>query len=169
MPEAVRDGPRDPRDKLLARRQVARVMGRIRREGLCLVFTNGVFDLLHPGHVRLLRRARLLGDRLVVGVNTDASVRRLKGPRRPLLRLNDRALMLASLEAVDYVVTFTEDSPLRIIELVKPDILVKGSDWKAGTIVGSEFVERNGGRVIRVPIAKGFSTTRLARDIQRRG
>jgi len=139
-----------------------------RRAGKRVVFTNGVFDLLHPGHVALLQKARALGDLLVVAVNSDASVRRLKGPGRPFIAQRDRALMLAALEAVDHVLIFTQDTPLRLIERILPDVLVKGGDWKTGAIVGRDVVEGRGGRVVRVPVREGFSTTRIARSIRRR-
>ena len=157
---------RDPRDKIMAARRLAGLLAPSRRRGRRVVFTNGVFDLLHPGHLDLLQRARGLGDLLVVAINTDASVRRLKGPQRPFMRDSQRAFMLASLEAVDYVVKFGEDTPLRLIRQVAPDVLVKGGDWKTGAIVGREFVEGRGGRVIRLPIRKGFSTTGIARRIR---
>lgn len=158
--------PREPRGKLLPRTRVPKAMTAARRRRQRVIFTNGVFDLLHPGHVDLLLRARALGDLLVVGINTDASVRRLKGPGRPFMRARERALMLAALEAVDYVVMFSEDTPARLIAAVGPDILVKGGDWKADAIVGREDVENRGGRVVRLPLVKGFSTTRIARRVR---
>ena len=146
--------------------RLGRALRRARRSGCRVVFTNGVFDLLHIGHTDLLRRARLLGDLLVVGVNSDASVRRIKGPGRPFLSERQRALMLASLEAVDYVVKFSGDTPLRVIQQIKPDVLVKGGDWKADKIVGKEIVESLGGRTVRLPVVKGLSTTEIARKIE---
>ncbi len=144
------------------------VLKTARRAGRRIVFTNGVYDLLHPGHALLLEKARGLGDLLVVGINSDASVRRLKGPERPFMRGKDRALMLASLEAVDYVVQFGQDTPLALIKAIQPDLLVKGGDWKADAIVGREIVEARGGRVARVKMVKGFSTTRIAGIIRQR-
>jgi rfaE bifunctional protein nucleotidyltransferase chain/domain len=158
--------PRDPRDKVLPRTRVKKAMNRARRRRQRVVFTNGVFDLLHPGHVDLLQRARSLGDVLVVGINTDASVRRLKGPERPFMRARERALMLAALESVDHVVMFSEDTPARLIAEVGPDVLVKGGDWKADDIVGSEEVISRGGRVVRLSLVKGLSTTRIARRVR---
>ena len=158
----TRPARRSPDSKVVTLARLARAVGRARRSGRKVVFTNGVFDLLHPGHVMLLCRARRMGDVLVVAVNSDASVRRLKGPGRPFLKQSDRAFMLAALEAVDFVVTFGEDTPLRIIRRVRPDVLVKGGDWSAGAIVGREIVERAGGRVMRVPVRKGLSTTSIA-------
>jgi len=127
-----------------------------------IVFTNGVFDLLHRGHVEYLAEARSLGDRLVVGVNSDASVRRLgKGPERPLVGEADRAAVLAALRSVDLVVCFDDDTPERLIREVRPDVLAKGGDWAKEAIVGREFVESHGGRVVSVPLRAGFSTTAL--------
>ena len=157
--------PRPPAGKILSRLQAGAAAARARRRGQRVVFTNGVFDLMHAGHLRTLWAARALGDLLVVGVNSDASVRRLKGPLRPLLPQRQRALMLAGLEAIDYVVIFTEDTPLRLIQALQPDVLVKGGDWKGTQIVGRDVVEARGGRVVRVPVARGLSTSRLAATI----
>ena len=133
-----------------------------------MVFTNGVFDLLHRGHVDYLRRARALGDLLILGLNTDASTRRLKGPARPLMKQADRAEVLSALESVDYIVFFNEDTPARLIARILPDILVKGADYQEKDIVGSEAVKAHGGRVVRMKYLKGYSTTRLIRNILRR-
>jgi rfaE bifunctional protein nucleotidyltransferase chain/domain len=127
-----------------------------------VVFTNGVFDLLHRGHVEYLAEARALGDRLIVGVNTDASVRRLgKGSERPLVAEADRAAVLAALRSVDLVVSFDDETPERVIREVRPDVLAKGGDWTKKAIAGGEFVESYGGRVVSVPLREGFSTTAL--------
>lgn len=155
----------DPKRKILPKARLRATLKRARGKGR-LVFTNGVFDLLHPGHVRLLATARSLGDLLVVGINTDASVRRLKGPERPFVGQKDRAFMLAALESVDYVVMFAENTPARLIAMVQPDILVKGGDWSTDEIVGRDVVEARGGRVVRVPLAKGHSTTGLVKHIR---
>ena len=138
-----------------------RLFARLRRRGVSLVFTNGVFDLLHVGHLSLLLAARAHGDALVVGVNTDASVRRLKGAGRPIVPLAERMELLARLAPVDYVVPFGEDTPARLIDLVRPAVLVKGSDYRLAEIVGREAVERSGGRVVRVRLLRGRSTSRL--------
>jgi rfaE bifunctional protein nucleotidyltransferase chain/domain len=124
-----------------------------------IVFTNGVFDLVHFGHVEYLEDARTLGDRLVIGVNADASVRRLKGPARPILPETERMEFLRALECVDLVLLFEEDTPLRLIEAVGPDVLVKGGDWPVESIVGREIVEARGGRVLSIPLREGFGTT----------
>lgn len=131
-----------------------------------VVFTNGVFDLLHPGHVDVLFAARLLGDALVVAVNSDASVRRLKGPERPIRSEGERAAVLAALECVDAVVGFSTDTPLEIITALGPDILVKGGDYSPETIVGAPFVRSRGGEVVVVPLTAGHSTTRTVNQLR---
>lgn len=131
-----------------------------------VVFTNGVFDLLHRGHVEYLEEARALGDRLVVGLNTDASVRRLKGAARPIVGEQDRAAVLGALSCVDLVVLFDEDTPQRLIEAVRPAVLVKGGDYAIADIVGREFVESHGGHVATVPLREGLSTSEIVRRIR---
>ncbi len=132
-----------------------------KRKGQRVVFTNGCFDLLHPGHVRLLEQARSLGDALVVAINSDASVRQLKGAHRPVIPEGERAEILAALAAVDYAVVFQEPTPQRLIATLLPDVLVKGSDWGPSEVVGREEVEAAGGRVVSIPLEAGYSTTRL--------
>jgi len=136
-----------------------------RAAGEKIVFTNGVFDLLHRGHVEYLEESRALGDRLVLGVNSDASVRRIKGPERPLVPAEERAELLAALACVDLALVFDEDTPERLIREVEPDVLVKGGDWTPDRIVGREFVEARGGRVLNVPLRAGLSTTALIERI----
>lgn len=131
-----------------------------------IVFTNGCFDLLHAGHVDLLRRARSYGNVLIVGLNSDASVRRLKGPTRPITPLAERAYVLSSLECVDYVLPFGEDTPLELIRAVRPHVLIKGGDWPKNRIVGAEDVESWGGRVFSLELLPGYSTTAMVRRIQ---
>lgn len=132
-----------------------------------VVFTNGVFDLLHPGHIELLEAARREGDALIVGVNSDASARRLaKGPARPVAAEQARARVLAGLAAVDCVVLFDEDTPLELIRALAPDVLVKGADYTRDRIVGADWVEARGGRVVRVPVVPGFSTTALVERLR---
>ncbi len=128
-------------------------------EGQKVVFTNGCFDILHRGHATYLAQARTLGDLLVVGLNTDASVQRLKGPSRPINHQYDRAFLLASLACVDFVILFDEDTPEQLIHTVCPDILVKGGDYTLDTIVGADFVLQNGGTVTTIPFVDGYSTT----------
>ena len=140
-------------------------MRRVLPKGYRLVFTNGCFDLLHPGHVDLLARARALGDGLLVGLNSDASVRRIKndakGPKRPLNSQAARSYVLAGLEAVDFVVIFDEDTPLELIRAIHPQVLVKGGDWIKDKIVGRDVVEEAGGQVVSLPLLPGYSTTGL--------
>ena len=137
-----------------------------REAGESIVFTNGVFDLLHRGHVEYLEEAAALGARLVVGVNADGSVRRLKGEGRPLIPDHERAELVAALACVDLAVIFSEDTPDRLIRDVRPDVLVKGGDWTIDRIVGREFVESRGGRVLTIPVREGHSTTRLVARIR---
>lgn len=153
--------------RVLSQDATAALVSAERRSGRRIVFTNGVFDLLHPGHVRYLQDARALGDLLIVGVNADESVRRNKGPSRPLNSQEERAEVLAALSCVDAVVVFNEDTPARIIAIVQPDVLVKGADWPADQIVGRDTVEARGGRVVRVPLAQGYSTTAILERVRR--
>ncbi|HET6880297.1 MAG TPA: D-glycero-beta-D-manno-heptose 1-phosphate adenylyltransferase [Pirellulales bacterium] len=141
-------------------------LARRRTTGATIVFTNGCFDLLHAGHVQLLEEARRLGDVLVVAVNSDASVRRLKGPTRPVVREAERAAMLASLACVDFVVIFDEDTPHRLLEAIRPDVLVKGGTYRAEEVVGREIVEAYGGRVCVTSRIDGVSTTKLVESVR---
>jgi D-glycero-beta-D-manno-heptose 1-phosphate adenylyltransferase len=140
--------------------------GREKRNGRRVVFTNGCFDLLHPGHIGSLEQARALGDVLVVGINSDASVRQLKGAGRPVLPELERAEILAALESVDAVVIFDELTPREVIARLLPDVLVKGGDWPGDQIVGREEVEAAGGRVVSIPVVPGYSTTEILRKIR---
>ncbi len=137
----------------------------LKEAGKKIVFTNGCFDFLHIGHVRYLKAARAEGDVLVLGVNSDRSVRKIKGPRRPVVPENERAEVLASLACVDFVTLFDEPDPLVTIHLLMPDVLVKGADWEEDAIVGRDVVEANGGRVVRIPLTQGASTTRIIEKI----
>ena len=150
-----------PLAELLAERRSWRAASRR------MVFSNGCFDLLHTSHVRLLEAARAQGDLLVVGLNSDASVRRLKGPSRPVLPEGERAEALRALEAVDRVVLYEQDTPLETLRALVPDVLVKGADWAPGTIVGADVVEAAGGRVVRVELLAGRSTTGLIERTRR--
>jgi len=144
------------------------VVEQARGAGRTVVFTNGVFDILHPGHIRYLRDARALGGLLIVGLNSDRSARTLgKAPDRPINPEHERAEVLASLASVDAVVVFDEDTPHAIITALQPDILVKGADWGADAIVGRDVVEARGGRVVRIELAKGYSTTAIVDRIRR--
>ena len=140
--------------------------GREKRHGGRVVFTNGCFDLLHPGHIRELEFARAQGDLLIVGLNSDSGVRRLKGPDRPLMSEGERAEILSALESVDAVIIFDEPTPREVISRLLPDILVKGEDWLADRIVGREEVERAGGKVVRAPVLQGFSTSAVIQKIR---
>ena len=153
--------------KLQTLGSLKRSLSREKRSGKKIVFTNGCFDVLHVGHTRYLQNARNLGDVLVVGLNTDASVKKLKGPGRPVNRGRDRAEVLGSLACVDHVVFFAEPTPLGLIKAVRPDFLVKGGDWKKKDIVGSDFVGSYGGKVRSLPFTAGFSTTGLLDKIKR--
>jgi len=141
-------------------------IARRRRDGETVVFTNGCFDLIHIGHLRYLGEAKRLGDILVVGLNSDASVRSLKSAGRPILPQAERQEMLLSLKAVDYVLIFDEDTPLRLIETVRPDVLVKGGDWPIEKIVGHDVISSYGGRTLSLPFLSGYSTTDLIRKIR---
>ena len=138
----------------------------LRKAGLRVVFTNGCYDLLHAGHLHLLESAASLGEVLVLGLNDDASVARLKGPGRPLIPFPERARLLGGLEVVDFVVGFAEDTPAEIIAAIRPDVLVKGGDWAPDRIVGRETVESGGGRVVTVPLHAGRSTSSLLEKIR---
>ncbi len=163
MTVAVPPGVRLPAHKLLDRDAAAAWRARVAGP---VVFTNGVFDLLHPGHVDVLLGARAEGAALVVGLNSDASVRRLKGPTRPVRTEQERAYVLAALEMVDVVVVFDEDTPQALVEVLQPDVIVKGGDYAPDTIVGADVVTARGGRVVVVPLVPGQSTTGIIAKLQ---
>jgi D-glycero-beta-D-manno-heptose 1-phosphate adenylyltransferase len=153
--------------RVLSRATAIEFARALNRQGKTLVFTNGVFDLLHPGHVKYLQHARRLGDALVVAVNSDRSARALeKGLDRPINSAEERAEVLAALACVDAAVIFDEDTPHEIVAALAPDVLVKGADWAPGTIVGADTVEARGGRVVRVPVIEGYSTTDLIEKVR---
>lgn len=147
--------------KIYSRAALAKILAGLRRRGKRVVFTNGVYDLIHAGHVTLLEKSKKLGDVLVLGINSDASVHRLKGPKRPIATQADRILVLSALAPVDYIALFDEDTPYELIQALKPDILVKGGDYKADQIVGRELVKK----VVRVPLVKGRSTSNIIKKI----
>ena len=154
---------------ILTRDQAVRFVGEQRAAGRRVVFTTGVFDILHPGHVRYLAEANAHGDVLIVGVNSDASVRRLeKGPDRPLNPELERAEVLAALRVVDAVVVFDEDTPHEIVSALQPDILAKGADWAADAIVGRDVVEAGGGKVVRIDLSPGYSTSAIVERLRSR-
>jgi D-beta-D-heptose 7-phosphate kinase/D-beta-D-heptose 1-phosphate adenosyltransferase len=151
---------------VLSREAAAEWAAALRAGGERVVFTNGVFDLLHPGHVRYLAEARAHGDALIVAVNSDRSVHAIKGPSRPINDEQDRAEVLAALACVDAVVIFDEDDPHAVISAIQPDVLVKGADWAEDRIIGRDIVEAHGGKVVRIAFAPGYSTTGMIRKIQ---
>ena len=151
---------------VLSQGELLQILGRQSRGQRRVVFTNGCFDLLHPGHIQTLEAARSLGDVLVVGVNSDRSVRALKGAERPVVGESERAEILAALEAVDYVVIFDAETPREVVAGLLPDVLVKGADWGANEIVGRTEVEAAGGRVVSIPMAPGYSTTSILKAIR---
>ena len=152
-------------DKIISPDEIEAVADRLRAQKATIVFTNGVFDLLHPGHVDYLTAARKEGSHLIVGVNSEASARRIKGEKRPLVRLEERIEVLAAWEAVSLVTWFEEDTPEQIIRRIRPDVLIKGDDWKIEEIVGKGFVESCGGRVLTLPYNKGYSTSAIIEKI----
>ena len=153
--------------KIVSQDELIQLITREKRGGRRVVFTNGCFDLLHPGHVRCLAQARALGDLLVVAVNSDRSVRGNKGPERPLVPQSDRAEVLAALSCVDYVTIFDEPTPRELIARLIPTVLVKGADWGPNEVVGREEVEAAGGQVVSIPLAPGYSTTSLLEKIRK--
>lgn len=156
------------REKIKEREVLCKIVDGLRREGKRIVFTNGCFDLLHVGHVRYLEQSKALGDVLVVGINSDPSVRQLKGSLRPIMPVDERAEILSGLGCVDYVTIFEEPTPLELIKRINPNILVKGSDWTREEVVGREVVEAQGGKVILLPLVEGSSTSRIIETILKR-
>ncbi len=157
---------RHPKEKIVERERIGLLCQELRAEGKKVVFTNGCFDLIHRGHVEYLYFARKQGDVLVVGINSDESVRRLKGKGRPLSSLTDRMYVLASLEPVDFVVPFEEDTPYELIKDVLPDVLVKGRDYRPDEVVGRDIVEGRGGKLVLADYLEGYSTSGLIRKIR---
>jgi len=151
--------------QVVTQQQLVEIRKRLKQEGKRVVFTNGCFDILHRGHVDYLSKARAKGDALIVGMNTDASVQRLKGPTRPIVEEQDRAFVLAAISVVDYVCLFEEDTPLELIKAVVPDVLVKGGDWSIETIVGRDVVEAAGGTVQTIEFVPNRSTTNIVQKI----
>ncbi len=156
------------KNKIKTLKSLKKTIHFLKKRGKSAVFTNGCFDILHKGHINYLEKASTLADTLIVAINSDASVRALKGRSRPLFAARDRALAVAALEFVDYVVVFGEKTPFRIIKALKPNILVKGADWKKSHIVGRDTVESYGGRVVRIPLVKGYSTSTLIAKIRKK-
>ncbi|MDP2689644.1 MAG: D-glycero-beta-D-manno-heptose 1-phosphate adenylyltransferase [Deltaproteobacteria bacterium] len=152
-------------DKVISLKRLAEEAVKLRKKGKKIVFTNGCFDIIHAGHVRYLKKARSLGDVLVVGLNSDSSVRKIKGETRPIVPQKERAEVLSALEPVDRIVIFSDPTPRRLIEALRPDVLAKGADWAARDIVGAGTVRKAGGRVARITLAKGKSTTNIIKKI----
>lgn len=150
---------------ILELNDLKKVREELKKSGRKLVFTNGCFDILHKGHAEYLKEAKALGDVLVVGVNSDRSVKKLKGESRPVNNENDRAFMLDNLKSVDYVIIFDEDTPYELIKEIVPDLLVKGGDWKENEIVGSDIVRDNGGKVVSLMFVDGYSTTKILNKV----
>ncbi len=153
--------------KICSREVLKKELARLCREGKKIVFTNGCFDILHVGHTRYLKEAKKTGDILVLALNSDASVRAIKGEKRPIIPENERAEMLASLEVIDFITIFSEATPLKLIEYLKPDVLVKGGDWAEENVVGRESVASWGGQVVIIPEIKGASTTNIVEKIRK--
>jgi len=145
--------------------EIKKVSAKLRRDGKKVVFTNGCFDIIHYGHVKYLEKCKKLGDVLIVGLNSDSSVRKIKGKGRPVTGQKERAVILAAMEFVDYVVLFDESTPAGLIAKIGPRVLVKGGDWAKSEIVGGAFVKKTGGRVVTVPFIKGYSTTRILKRL----
>jgi D-beta-D-heptose 7-phosphate kinase/D-beta-D-heptose 1-phosphate adenosyltransferase len=150
-----------PNNKVKKLKELLREVKKLKESGAKIVFTNGCFDLLHAGHLRIFREAKKRGDILIVGLNSDASVKKLKGPDRPLVPAKERAELLANLELIDYVIIFAEETPENLIRAIRPDVLVKGADYKLRQIVGLRDVYNNGGKVVRIPILAGHSTSQM--------
>jgi len=156
---------RDPKVRSVA--ELKKIRRRLKREGKTVVFTNGCFDLIHAGHIRLFKAAKKLGDVLIVALNEDASVRKIKGPGRPIFPLGERWEILGAVEAIDYLTSFSEETPRRIIAALLPDVLVKGGDWQPDQVIGREEVEAAGGKVVLFPYVEGHSTTSIIARILR--
>ena len=152
--------------KLKTLDELIKIAAQARRNGKSVVFTNGCFDLLHRGHVHVLRQAKAAGDLLIVAINSDQSVKAIKGPTRPVAAEMDRLELIAAMEMVDYVILFDEPDPSKLIAAIKPNVLAKGGDWGADGVVGADIVEREGGRVLLVPYLKGYSTTEMIERIR---
>jgi D-beta-D-heptose 7-phosphate kinase/D-beta-D-heptose 1-phosphate adenosyltransferase len=157
--------PNDMSGKLKNAVEIKAIAAQARCNGQSLVFTNGCFDLVHRGHVHLLRAAKAAGDLLIVALNSDRSVSEIKGPKRPIMPETDRIELIAAMEMVDYLVIFDETDPTALIDAIKPDVLAKGADWNADKVVGAELVEKSGGRVVRIPYLQGFSTSEIIERI----
>jgi len=155
------------KNKIKTLKQLQKICLNLKRKKLKVVFTNGCFDILHPGHIKYLARARALGDRLIVAINSDSSVRKIKGKTRPIFSQKARALLVGAFEFVDYVIIFSDNTPLNLIKALKPDILVKGADWQRQDMVGSKIVSSYKGKVARIAFVKGYSTSSIIAKIKK--
>ena len=153
-------------NKLKTFSEIRKIAGALKRKGKKIVFTNGCFDILHYGHIKYLERCKKLGNILIIGLNSDSSVKKIKGKKRPLTGQKERAAILSALEFVDYVTIFNEATPEKLIKTIAPDVLAKGGDWRVNDIVGGDFVKISGGKVVAIPFVKGYSTTRLLKHIK---
>ena len=153
------------KEKIKTIRELKKIAENLKKQNKRIVTTNGVFDILHMGHLRYLQEAKKLGDILIVAINSDSSVRKIKGPKRPLNNENDRAEMLASLQCIDFVAIFDEENPIRFLEEVKPDVHAKGGDYKMSQIIEKGTVEKNNGKIVLIPMVKGYSTTEFINKI----
>ncbi|HAW07612.1 MAG TPA: D-glycero-beta-D-manno-heptose 1-phosphate adenylyltransferase [Bacteroidetes bacterium] len=151
---------------ILSRENISKISTELQEQGKTIVFTNGCFDIIHLGHIYYLSEAKKLGDYLIIGLNTDSSVKKLKGPERPINSEQDRAMVLDALKSVDFVVLFDEDTPLELIREISPNILVKGGDYKADEIVGADFMKQHNGKVMIIPYLQGKSTTKIIEKIK---
>ena len=149
-------------NKIVSQNQITKIVKKLKKSGKKIVFTNGCFDILHIGHTRLLNKAKSFGDILIVGLNSDSSVKKIKGEHRPVISENERAEVLAAVSSVDFIVKFSQPTPYQLIKKIMPDVLVKGADWKSEKIVGSEFVKK----VVRIPLVKGCSTTKIIQKLK---
>lgn len=156
----------DPKNKIKTLKEIKKIVEFLKKEKKTIVFTNGCFDLIHPGHIKLLKEAKALGDILIVGLNRDSSIKKIKGKDRPIMNEKERAEIIASFFMVDYVVLFGDKTPKRLIKAILPHYIVKGSDYKVEEVVGKEIIEKYGGKVILVPILKDYSTTNILKRIK---
>lgn len=156
-----------PKNRIKTLPEIIKALKPLRKKGRKIVFTNGCFDILHKGHIRLLEKAKSLGDVLIVALNTDASVKKIKGPKRPITRQGDRAFIAAALRSVDFVTFFSENTPEKIIKKISPDVLVKGGDWGKNGIAGADYIRSLGGKVYSVDFVEGYSTSGIVKKIIR--
>ena len=148
--------------KIKSQNQISEIVRKLKKSGKKIVFTNGCFDILHIGHIRILKKAKSFGDVLIIGLNSDLSVKKIKGKHRPVISENERAEVLSAISSIDFIVKFSQPTPYQLIKKIMPDILVKGADWKSEKIVGSEFAKK----VVRIPLAKGRSTTKIIEKLK---